>query len=265
MRLKSLAGVKKAAVREISLAELPTEICMTRFAHEKSFKINELVRTIHRRSYEWYGFTLAWREQPEVIVDIGLPVNEQNQDQYVSLAPEKIADYCDSLSQSLIINGWIHSHGELDFKHFSETDAANQATVLDYVTARLRLPVAKVEVVIGDLSCLQEGSWSMEDLEKGSVSLITDAPVGRAQIWETEFGGFCYAIVIGDDGWHEQEIHYKKRGILTGQTMVSHTLADIRLMDDGRFLTGSDLEILAEEVKNRLSPMAYVPPKLEGL
>lgn len=265
MRLKSLAGLKKEALREIPLAQLPTDIRMTRFAHDKSFKINELVRTIHQRSYEWYGFTLGYQEEPQVIVDIGLPVNELNQDQYVALAPDNIAAYRDSLPESLVINGWIHSHGELDFKHFSETDAANQATVLDFVTARLRLPVAKVEVGIGDLVCLQEGAWSPEDLKKGSVSLITDVPVSHARIWETEYGGFCYAIVIGDDGWHEQEIHYKKRGILTGQTLVSYTAADIRLIEDGRFLTGSDLEALAAEVKTRLSPVAYVPAKLEGL
>ncbi len=265
MRIKSLAGLKKSTSREISLAELPGEIFMTRYARDKAYTINELVRAIHQRSYEWYGFTLALKEKLELIVDIGLPVNDQNQDQYVSLAPEKIAAYRDALPESVVINGWIHSHGDLEFRHFSETDAANQATVLDYVTARLRLPVAKVEVVIKDLVLLHEGAWSEEDLKKGSVSLITDAPVSEARIWETEFGGFCYAIVIGDDGWHDQEIHYKKRGILSGQTFVSKEAAPIRLIDDGRLLTRSDLEALKEEVKNRLSPVPYIPPKLEGL
>ena len=265
MRIKSLAGLKKTASREISLAELPVEIFMTRYARDKAYAINELVRAVHKRSYEWYGFTLAAGQNPELIVDIGLPDNEQNQDQYVSLAPEKIAAYRDSLPESTVINGWIHSHGELAFRHFSETDAANQATVLDYVTARLRLPVAKVEVVIQDLAILHEGAWQEEDLKRGSVSLITDAPVSEARIWETEYGGFCYAIVIGDDGWHDQEIHYKKRGILSGQTFVDKKGAPIRLIDDGRLLTRSDLETLEEEVKNRLSPVSYIPPKLEGL
>jgi hypothetical protein len=265
VRIKSLAGLKKSASKEIPLAMLPEEITMTRYAREKAYTINELVRTIHQRSYEWYGFTLALWQMPEVVVDIGLPVNEQNQDQYVSLAPEKIAAYRDSLPETIIINGWIHSHGELDFRHFSGTDAANQAAVLDFVTARLRLPVAKVEVVINDLVLLHQGAWEEEDLKKGSVSLITDAPVSEAKIWETEYGGFCYAIVIGDDGWHEQEIHYKKRGILSGQTCVGKTAATIRLIDDGRLLTPSELAALEEEVKNRLSPVPYVPAKLEGL
>lgn len=265
MRIKSLAGLQKSGSREIPLAALPEEIVLTAYAKEKAYKINQLVRAVHQQSYEWYGFTLAFRQQPEIIVDIGLPVNEQNQNQYVSLAPEKIAAYRDSLPESMIINGWIHSHGDLDCRHFSSTDAANQATVLDYVTARLRLPVAKVEIVIQDLVLLHGGAWQDEDLKQGSVSLITDVPVSEARIWETEYGGFCYAIVIGDDGWHDQEIHYKKRGILSSRTMVSQRTATIRLIDDGRLLTPSDLELLEEEVRNRLSPVSYIPPKLEGL
>jgi hypothetical protein len=265
VRLKSLKALKKSAAREIPLAELPQEIVLTRYARDKAYKINELVRSIHQRSYEWYGFTLAYREQPEVIVDIGLPVNDQNMDQYVRLAPEKIAVYRDSLPENLIINGWIHSHGDLDFQHFSETDAANQITVLDFVTARLRLPVAKVEVIINDLVLLHAGAWQEEDLKQGSVSLITDAPVSQASLWETEYGGFCYAIVIGDDGWHDQEIHYQRRGILSGRTLFSSQPAAIRLIEDGHLLTSSELEALTDEVKTRLSPVPYILPKLEGL
>jgi hypothetical protein len=265
VRLKNLSAVKKSASREIPLAELPQEIVLTRYARDKAYKINELVRSIHQRSYEWYGFTLAIQQQPEVIVDIGLPTNDQNLDQYVRLAPEKIAAYRDSLPTNLVINGWIHSHGNLDFRHFSETDAANQITVLDFVTARLRLPVAKVEVIINDLVLLHAGAWHEEDLKQGSVSLITDAPVSQASLWETEYGGFCYAIVIGDDGWHDQEIHYQKRGILSGRTLVSSQAAPLRLIEDGRLLTPSEVEALAVEVKNRLSPVPYVLPKLEGL
>jgi hypothetical protein len=265
VRIKSLAGLHKSASREIVLAELPVEICITPFAKSKAYKINELVLAIHQQSYEWYGFTLASRQTPELIEDIGLPVNDQNRDQYVSLTPEKIAAYRDSLPETMVINGWIHSHGELEHRHFSSTDAANQATVLDYVTALLRLPVAKVEIVIQDLVLLHQGAWQEEDLRRGSVSLITDSPISEAKIWETEYGGFCYAIVIGDDGWHDQEIHYKKRGILSGQTFVSKKAAPIRLIDDGRLLTPSDLASLEEEVKNRLSPVPYILPKLEGL
>jgi len=265
VRIKSLAGLHKRPSGEIPLAELPTEILMSTFAKAKAFTINELVRTIHERSYEWYGFTLARREEPEVIVDIGLPVNDQNQEQYVSLAPEKIAAYRDSLPETMIINGWIHSHGDLACQHFSGTDDANQATVLDYVTALLRLPVAKVEIVIKDLALLHHEACGEEDLRRGSVSLVTDVPVTQAALWETEYGGFCYAIVIGDAGWHEQEIHYKKRGILSGRTMVSQKTASIRFLDDGRRLTSSELAALEEEVKTRLSPVPYIPPRLEGL
>ncbi|MGQ9920389.1 MAG: hypothetical protein ACUVRZ_03560 [Desulfobacca sp.] len=265
MRLQRLADLKKPARREMPLAALPTAVPITPFALDKAQTINLLVRRIHGRSYEWYGFTLAWRQQPEVIVDIGLPVNDKNQDQYVSLTAEQIAAFREGLPEAMLINGWLHSHGDLALQHFSAVDAANQATVLDYVTAQLRLPVAKVEVAIQDLVCLQEGRWTAEDLRPGSVTLITDVPVGRAQLWETEYGGFCYAIVIGDDGWHEQEIHYKKRGILSGRTFVSHLTADLTIVADGRHMTASEREELAEAVRTRLSPVSYVPARLEGL
>lgn len=265
MRIKRLAELKKPELREIPLAELPQEILITPYAWQKAYTINKLVRNIHGQSYEWYGFTLAWRQQPEIIVDIGLPVNEQNQDQYVSLAVDQIAAFRDSLAESMLINGWIHSHGTLALHHFSEVDAANQATVLDYVTAQLRLPVAKVEVVVDDLVCLQEGGWTEGDLQQGSVTLITDVPVASARLWEMEYGGFCYAIVIGDDGWHEQEIHYKKRGILSGRSFFSYRAAPLRLVEDGRRLTPSDREALEAEVRSRLSPVPYTPPRLEGL
>lgn len=265
MRLKRLADLKKPDLQEISLASLPQEIQITPFAREKAFTINALVRSIHGQSFEWYGFTLGWRQQPEVIVDIGLPVNEQNQDQYVSLAADQIAAYRDALPETVIINGWIHSHGALDLHHFSDMDARNQATVLDFVTARLWLPVAKVEVAIQDLVCLQEGQWTEADLIQGSVTLITDGPVRAARIWETEFGGFSFALVIGDAGWHDQEIHYKKRGILSGRTFVSRQPATLTVVADGRRWTSSDRQTLEEEVRTRLSPVAYTPARLEGL
>jgi hypothetical protein len=265
VKIKSLAGLKKADKCEIMLAELPQEICMTRYARDKAYKINELVRHLYQRSYEWYGFTLADNQRPELIVDIGLPKNDQNLENYVGLAADKIAEFRDSLPEAAVINGWIHSHGELEYRRFSETDTINQRTVLDYVTSLLRLPLAKVEVVIKDLVLLHGTAWSAEDLKNGSVSLVTDNPVSEARIWETEYGGFCYAIVVGDDGWHEQEIHYKKRGILSGRTFYSKIPASIRLSDDGRLLTFTEVEALKEEVRNQLAPMAYAPNKLEGL
>jgi len=266
VRIKNLASLKKAASREIILAELPETIRLTHFANAKAFKINELVRSIHQQSFEWYGFTLALREAPELVIDLGLPVNEQNREEYVSVEAEKIAAYRDSLPDHLIINGWIHSHGDLSYRHFSPTDATNQAVVLDYVTAGLRQPVAKVEIAIQDFVFLCQGSYRPEDLRRGSVSLITDSPVTRASLWETVYGGFCYAIVIGDEGWHEQEIHYKRRGILTGQTSVgSKKDAELVLIDDGRLLTNSDIEMLGSEISSKLSPVTSVPPKLESM
>jgi hypothetical protein len=80
---------------------------------------------------------------------------------------------------------------------------------------------------------------------------------------ETVYGGFCFAIVIGDEGWTRQEIHYKTRGILTGETQTSHRQADLTVVKGGKILTPSDHEALEEEVRERLRPVAYTLEKLE--
>ncbi|MEJ2226067.1 MAG: hypothetical protein P8X49_13135, partial [Syntrophobacterales bacterium] len=180
-----MAELKRSAAYEVTLAALPEEIRITGYARAKAFKISELVRQVHGDSYEWYGYTLGSRDNPELIGDIGLPKNDENIQQYTRLGPENIAVYQESLPANRIINGWIHSHGELDLQEFSSIDAENQEVVLDYVTSLLKRPVAKKELVIRDLALLVEGRWKPEDLETGSVSLITDVPVAAARIMET--------------------------------------------------------------------------------
>jgi hypothetical protein len=240
LRFKSLAELQRPSRGETLLAALPDKIRMAHYAKQKAFKINELVRSIYQDSYEWYGYTLARRDDPELIVDVGLPRNEQNILQYTRVHPEKIAAYQESLPADHLINGWIHSHGNLDLKNFSEIDAANQVTVLDYVTAGLRRPLAKREI-------------------------ITDRPVSEVRILETVYGVFSYSVVIGDDGWHHQEIYYKERGILSGQTTVSQKDVDIVLVDTGRVLTEADIAELSAEVKEKIHPETYTSPKMENM
>jgi len=259
MRFKSLSDLKRQKPKEVTLATLPQEVSLTHYAKEKAFKISELVREIHDESYEWYGFTLADKENPDLITDIGLPRNAQNLQEYATIGPEGIAEYYDSLSKDTIINGWIHSHGALHYRHFSHTDEENHATVLDFVTARLRKAVAKKEIPIQDLQLLVKDEFAEKELEKGSVSLITDAVVSEAILMETIYGGFSYSIVIGDEGWHEQEIHYKERGVISGRTHVSMKCAELMLIDNGRSLTQSDITLLSKEVEEKIQPNTNPP------
>ena len=92
MRFRSLSDLERQKPKEVILATLPQEISMTRYAKEKAFKISELVREIHHESYEWYGFTLADKDNPELITDIGLPRNAQNLEEYATINPEGIAE-----------------------------------------------------------------------------------------------------------------------------------------------------------------------------
>lgn len=265
MRFKSLAHLHRPPQAETVLGALPETIRLAHYAREKAFKINESVRELYQDSYEWYGFTLARRDDPELIVDIGLPRNEQNILQYTRVHPEKIAAYQESLPADYLINGWIHSHGKLDLQHFSEIDAENQMTVLDYVAAAWRRPIAKREIVINEPSLLLNGDYTDNDLRKGSVTIITDKPVSEVRILEKVYGSFSYSIVIGDAGWHHQEIYYKKRGVLSGQTAISHNEADMVLIDTGRPLTDADLADLMAEVKENIHPETYSSPKMESL
>jgi hypothetical protein len=262
MRFKSLSELERKEPQKVILATLPQEISMARYAKAKAFKINELVREIHQESYEWYGFTLAGKGNPGLIADIGLPKNDQNLQDFTTLGPERIAEYHESLPEDMIINGWIHSHGALKYKHFSHTDEENQATVLDFVTARLRWVVAKKEVPIQDLNLLVKGEFEEKELEKGSVSLITDGVISEATIMETIYGGFCYSIVIDDEGWHEQEIHYKERGVLSGYSKVNKRSSSIVFIDTGKSFTEDDLALLSKEVEEKIQPNTNPPPEL---
>jgi hypothetical protein len=264
MRFRSLAELKRPEAYEVILGTLPEEIRLTGYVKAKAFMISDLVREVHRDSYEWYGYTLGRRDAPEVIIDIGLPQNNENVQQYTSIGPENIAAYQETLPGDRIINGWIHSHGELALKEFSGIDAANQQVVLDYVTALVKLPVAKRELVIRDLTCLVEGQWRAADLERGSVSLITDVPVSAARIMETVYGGFCYGIVIGDSGWHRQEIHYKRRGILSGQTSISQKAAEVIESEPFGPFPQAEIAPLREAVRTRIQPITYRLAKLES-
>ena len=259
MRYRGLAELKPAKTFEVALAELPDHVRMTRHAFAKAFRIRELVREVHKDSYEWYGFTVARRADPELVTDILLPANDENLLDHTRVGPEAIAASTESLPRDHLVNGWIHSHGSLPHEKFSAVDDQNQAAVHDYVTALLRKPVAKREVLVRDLTILVKGRFTETDLERGSVALITDAPVTEARIIETVYGSFCYAIVIGDSGWHRQEVHYRRRGILSGRTTEDRRDASLVLSGPERGLTEAEIEALTEEVRTRIRPGAAVP------
>ena len=229
MRFKDLSCLKRPKPLMIILGSLPQHILMAKYAKDKAFKISELVGVIFEKSFEWYGFTLANNDHPELIADIGLPQNDLNLQDYTTLGSQRIAEFQESLPEDVMINGWIHSHGALNYRHFSNTDEKNHLTVLDFVAARTRRPLAKKEIAIQDLVLLEKDRFMEKDLEKGSVCLITDGPITEAKIMETIYGSFCYSIVIGDEGWHEQQIHCRERGILSGHTTEMSKAAKHRI------------------------------------
>jgi hypothetical protein len=259
MRFKGLSRLKRPEPLRIALGNSPQHIVMANYAKDKAFKLSELVGSIFEQSYEWYGFTLADVDHPERIVDIGLPRNDMNLQDYTTIGFGGIAEFQEMLPKDVIINGWIHSHGALNYRHFSDTDKRNHLTVLDFVAARTRRPLAKKEIVIQDLVLLERDKFVERDLRKGSVSLITDGPITEAKVIETVYGSFCFSIVIGDGGWHEQEIYYRETGILSGRTMVTSKVADIEFVDTGKLLTSIDVSALRDEVKEKIQPNTNPP------
>jgi hypothetical protein len=262
MRFKSLSELKRPELREIPLATLPQSITMAHYAREKAFRINELILTVHEKSLEWYGFTLGTTGNPDLITDIGLPCNDLNLEDYTALSSERIAEFQESLPEEIVVNGWIHSHGSLMYRHFSNIDERNQRVVLDFIAAGLRRPVAKREVAIKDLVFLLKDQFVEKDLAEGSVCLITDAPITTATIMETVYGSFCYAIVIGDEGWQEQRIYYKENGILSGHTALSSKQGQMVLVDTGRVLTQLDIIGLKDEVEEKIQPNTNPPVEM---
>jgi len=262
MRFKDLSQLKRPMPLIITLENLPQHILMTKYAKEKAFKISELVGVLFEKSFEWYGFTLANNDHPELIADIGLPQNDLNLQDYTTLGSQRIAEFQESLPENVMINGWIHSHGALNYKHFSSTDEKNHFTVLDFVAARTRKPLVKKEITIQDLVLLEQNRFSEKDLEKGSVCLITDEPITEAKIMETIYGSFCYSIVIGDEGWHEQQIHCRERGILSGHTTVWSRSTNIKFIDTQRTLKPEEIRAISKEVKEKIQPNLNPPTEL---
>lgn len=262
MRLKDLSSLKRPKPLNVTFGSLPQQILMTRYAKDKAFKINELVGVIFERSFEWYGFTLAKKDNPELIADIGLPKNDLNLQDYTTLGSQRIAEFQELLSEDVMINGWIHSHGALNYKHFSHMDEENHLTVLDFVASRTRKPLAKKEIAIKDLVLLEKDRFAEKDLEKGSVSLITDGPITEAKIMETVYGSFCYSIVIGDDGWHEQQIHGRERGILSGHTTGWSKSTNIKFIDTQRTLNTDEIQAIGKEVKEKIQPNLNPPTEM---
>jgi len=259
MRFKNLSQLKRSEPFQKTLGSLPQAVFVSLYANQKAYKICELVGSIFQKSYEWYGFTLAEKTHPELIVDIGLPKNDLNLHDYATLGSATIAEFQETLPHDLIINGWIHSHGALQYKHFSNTDEKNHRTVLDFVAASTRRPLSKKEIAIQDLVLLVKDGFVDSDLGKGSVSLITDAPITEATILETVYGSFCYCIVVGDGGWHNQEIHYQEKGILSGYTKGRSKAADIVFTDTEKTLTQGDIGALTKEVEEKIRPNLNPP------
>jgi len=262
MRFKTLSQFRRTEPLKRVLGNLPQTISMAAYAKAKAFKISELVRHTFKESYEWYGFTLADPAHPEFIIDIGLPENDMNLRDYTTLGAMRIAEFHESLPEDRIINGWIHSHGALNYKHFSPTDEKNNRTVLDFVAAGTRTPLAKIEIPIQDLVLLEKDRFAEKDLAKGSVSVITDKPITEAKILETVYGSFCYSIIIGDKGWHIHKIYYRERGALSGHTSETSITADIKFVDTRRTLNSEEIQTLGKEVKEKIRPNLNPPPEL---
>lgn len=246
---------------EIPLGQFPDRVVMTGYARNKALSVCALVRELYGQSYEWYGLTLGDESRPEVITDIGLPRNAANFQQYTNLESADLLAFQEELQPGRVVNGWIHSHGDLNYHGFSPVDEANHRVVLDYVASRLRRPLAKREIRVDGLTLAVADEENEKKLTEGTVTIVTDVPVRRARILETVYGAFCFAVLIGDSGWILQLIVTKTRGILTGTTVYGTVEAPLVLEEPGRPLTESEKEKLREEVQRKIRPPGADPPE----
>ncbi len=261
MRLKKLSDLKRPSLLEVALGELPESVRMTGYAHAKAYAISSMVRELYGESYEWYGLTLGEEKRPEIITDIGLPRNTRNLRQYTQLDTADLLAFQEEVPVGRVINGWIHSHGDLQVHDFSPVDEANHRTVLEYVASKLRRPVAKKEIRIEGLTILQEDTWRPEQMTEGSVTVLTDGPVGKVRLLETVYGSFCFALVIGDAGWMQSRLVTKRRGILTGTTFYEDKDVPFVVEEPREELSRAERESLREEVERKIRPPGSDPPE----
>ena len=255
-RIKSLEYLKKDS-KSIQLETLPINISIYDYALEKAYKINELVKKNYRSSYEWYGYLLGKKENPEVVIDIGLGKNKENGYAYTKISEEDIAKFIDELSKDLIINGWIHSHGNLNYRHFSGTDEENMKKVLNFVSPLTKRPIQKREIIIKNLNIVDE-NYNIEDLKKGSVTVVVNnKETKNIKIFETIYGSFSYNIVIGDEGWNEKSIAYEEKGVLTGYYKIQTKPCELEMILTGKKLRKDEIRKLKGEIKEKIKPYSF--------
>ncbi|MFC1698120.1 hypothetical protein ACFL1H_07295, partial [Nanoarchaeota archaeon] len=209
MRFENLADIESKDAELIKLGNLPGIISITDYAKEKSQVICDYIRHKYR-SVEWYGFLIADRNNPELIIDVGLGKNNTNSSGYTNIIPEEIEKFEYKLDKDKIINGWIHSHGSLGLKTFSQTDRDNHRTVLCYVTSGLKRPLYKKEILTDDISLLVKGKYKEDDMKEGCITAITDKKIEDIKLYHGIYGGFSYSIVVGNQGLYDQTIYYKR-------------------------------------------------------
>jgi len=258
MKELNLDDYKREKAYEIEFKKLPEVIKITDYALEKAFKISELVKEIHGTTCEWYAFDLGKKDAPEIIEDIGIGKNNSNHSAFTDITPEEIYKFKESLPDDWIINGWTHSHANLGFKQFSGTDKSNMYTVNSFIAPLLKSPIGKREIKIKDISLLLKDSFNERDLEKGSVAIITDKPVNEVKILETIYGAFSYNIVIGDEGWHKQEIYYQFEEILSGRKRFFSKEAELEIIETGRKIDRREMKQLKNEIKEKIKPFTPV-------
>lgn len=242
----------------VELDELPTSVHMTTYAVDKAFAVNKLVRELYNKSYEWYGYLLATEKEPELAVDVGLPKNAMNHLGGTGLDPREIEIYRRSLPQDYFINGWIHSHGDLGFRQFSGTDDRNQPVMLNYVCSKRMTPIRKEALALDHLYIETKEHIGKEEellsLHMPGVELEGVARA-RAKLYELILGGFSYAVVIGDEGWTNQEVYHKERKMVTGKNNYKKIEdAQLNTVNQGREFTLLDLARLQEKVRETIDP-----------
>ena len=163
-------------------------------------------------------------------MDVGLPDNAENQENYTRLSPELIAPI------------GVHARGPphqrlapLPRGHGGPPlvdGRGNQATVLDYVTSLLAMPVAQKEVVIRDLALrvLGEGHpWTRlpgmpgkREIPPAPRPAYTLSPTCRwaGRGYWRRCRGFLLRHGHRRRGLDQPGNPLKTRGILTGETVV---------------------------------------------
>lgn len=251
--------------------ELPAKVRIGEGALEKAYMVCDLVRHVHRRPGEWYGFMVAPKSEPEVVRDI-LIGYQRSTTGHTKIEGDAIGRAVEVLKKAKggewVINGWIHSHGGTGV-FFSGMDDNNNWDVLNSVyhnTAKIhQMPYRLIEGrrTIG----YDRGTGLLKISGTFDTDPVIEIPLGAAskserrhlrralekiKVSQAVKAGWSYAIVVNDKSENKGHINYTEERLMEGKRELTHSDADVEIVEGAEYKLNTNKNALKREVEAKI-------------